>query len=212
MHEPRWSQVVADTLPAGARIRRTPDGILYQESHLPCRQITEVPEYWFEDIRKNDIVIDIGANGGAFALRAARKSGRVMAVEPLTTDLLIRNVLLNHAAIRVLRAALGDGDPVQIAWDGCQATVPSFPLRELVRIAGGCDFLKCDCEGAEWLIDPADLSGIRRIEMELHQPPIGPVIRPALLGCIADRYDFSIDRNPVSGPYGQMGILHAWRR
>jgi hypothetical protein len=183
---------------------------LYYESHLPCRQITEVPEYWLDDIERNDIVIDIGANGGAFALRAARKSARVMAVEPLTTDLLSRNILLNHAEIRVLQAALGDGGPVEIAWDGCRATVPSYPLRDIVRIAGGCDFLKCDCEGAEWLIDPADLSGIRRIEMELHQPPIGPVIRQGLLEYIAHRYEFSIDRNPVSGPYGQMGILHAW--
>jgi hypothetical protein len=206
------SQAAADTLPAGARICRTRDGILYQENNLPCRQITEVPEYWIDDIRKNDVVIDIGANGGAFALRAARKSPRVMAVEPLTTDLLSRNILLNRADIQVLRAALGDGGPVEIAWDGCRAIVPSYPLRDIVRTAGGCDFLKCDCEGAEWLIDPADLLGIRRIEMELHQPPIGPVIRQGLLEYIADRYEFSIDRNPINGPYGQMGILHAWRR
>ncbi|MDD1713765.1 MAG: FkbM family methyltransferase [Methanoregulaceae archaeon] len=206
----RWSQ--GDNHPAGTRICRTRDGILYHENHLPCRQITEVPEYWLEDIRRSDIVIDIGANGGAFALRAARKSSRVIAVEPLTTDLLTRNVLLNRGGIRVLRAALGDGGPVEIAWDGCRAIVPSYPLRDIVRMAGGCDFLKCDCEGAEWLIDPEDLSGIRRIEMELHQPPVGPVIRPSLLDYIANRYEFTIDRNPVNGPYGQMGILHAWRR
>jgi hypothetical protein len=193
-----------------AGICRTRDGILFQEGHLPCRQITEIPEYWLDDIRKSDSVIDIGANVGAFALRAAKKSSRVTAVEPLTTDLLVRNALLNRADIRVLRAALGDGGPVEISWDGCRAVVPSYPLRDIIRMSGGCDFLKCDCEGAEWLIDPADLSGIRRIEMELHQPPLGPVIRPALLDSIAERYEFSIDRNPVSGPYGQMGILHAW--
>jgi hypothetical protein len=184
--------------------------MLYSESNIPCRQITEVPEYWLDDIRKSDSVIDIGANIGAFALRAARKSGTVMAVEPLTADLLVRNVLLNHAGIRVLRGALGDGDPVEISWDGCRAFVPSYPLRDLIRMAGGCDFLKSDCEGAEWLIDPEDLYGIRRIEMELHQPPIGPGIRPALLEYIADRYEFTIDRNPVNGSYGQMGVLHAW--
>jgi hypothetical protein len=206
MIRPRWFQAATEE----ARICRTRDGILYYESHLPCRQITEVPEYWLDDIDRDDIVIDIGANGGAFALRAARKSARVMAVEPLTVDLLSRNILLNHAKIRVLQAALGNGGPVEIAWDGCRATVSSYPLRDIARIAGGCDFLKCDCEGAEWLIDPADLSGIRRIEMELHQPPIAPVIRQGLLAYIADQYEFSIDRNPVSGPYGQMGILHAW--
>ncbi len=192
-------------------VHQTRDGVLFLEELLPCRQITEVPEYWMEDIREEDRVLDLGANGGAFAIRAARKSRRVVAVEPITTDLLIRNIRLNSADVRVFRAALGDGKPVEIVWDGCRATVPSFPLGELIRQAGGCDFLKCDCEGAEWQIDPGDLSGIRRIEMELHQPPIGPDIQPLLLEYIGERYEFCIDRPPVHGPLGQMGILHAWR-
>ncbi|HMV50520.1 MAG TPA: hypothetical protein PKD31_22460, partial [Blastocatellia bacterium] len=77
---------------------------------------------------------------------------------------------------------------------------------------GGCDFLKCDCEGAEWQIDPDDLAGIRRIEMELHQPPIGGPPNPNLLRSIGELYAFSIDRIPVHGPLGQMGILHAWKQ
>jgi hypothetical protein len=192
-------------------VHRTRDGVLFLESHLPCRQITEVPEYWMEDVREDDVVLDLGANGGAFAIRAARRSRRVIAVEPITTDLLARNIRLNGADVRVVRAALGDGRPVEIVWDGCRATVPSFPLRDLIRQAGGCDFLKCDCEGAEWQIDRDDLSGIRRIEMELHQPPIGPGIQPLLLEYISERYEFCIDRTPVHGPLGRMGILHAWR-
>lgn len=195
-----------------APVRRTGDGFLFLESHLPCRQITAVSEYWMDDIRKDDIVLDLGANAGAFAIRAARKSRQVIAVEPVTTDLLIGNIRLNGADVRVVRAALGDGRMTEIVWDGCRSTVPSFPLRDLIRQAGGCDFLKCDCEGAEWQIEPADLSGIRRIEMELHQPPIVPGIRPHLLDFISNRYEFSIDRSPVHGPLGQMGILHAWRR
>lgn len=193
-------------------VHRTRDGFLFLESRLPCRQITEVSGYWMDDIREDDIVLDLGANAGAFAIRAARRSRRVVAVEPVTTGLLMRNIRLNGASVRVLRAALGDGRTTEITWDGCRATVPSFPLRDLIRQAGGCDFLKCDCEGAEWQMEPADLSGIRRIEMELHQPPVGPVIRPLLLDYISERYEFSLSRTPVHGPLGQMGILHAWRR
>ncbi len=53
-----------------------------------CRQITSVTEYRFEDIRPGDRVLDIGANVGAFCIRAARLGGRVTAVEPVTADLL----------------------------------------------------------------------------------------------------------------------------
>ncbi|MGA2104944.1 MAG: FkbM family methyltransferase, partial [Methanoregula sp.] len=85
----------------------------------------------------------------------------------------------------------------------------TLTLKDLIKIAGGCDFLKCDAEGAEWLIRPQDLAGIRRIEMELHFPPIGPPPNPALLEFIADNYLFSLDRLPVHDTLGVMGILHA---
>jgi hypothetical protein len=78
-------------------------------------------------------------------------------------------------------------------------------------MAGGCDFLKCDCEGAEWLIRPRDLDRIKRIEMELHIPPISGLPDPALLDYIGDHYTFSIDRSPVYSTLGVMGILHATR-
>ncbi|MDD1668066.1 MAG: FkbM family methyltransferase, partial [Methanomicrobiales archaeon] len=69
----------------------------------------------------------------------------------------------------------------------------------------------CDCEGAEWLIRPDDLSGIRRIEMELHLPPIGGPPKEALLEYIGKHYDFTIERRPVHQSLGVMGILHASR-
>jgi FkbM family methyltransferase len=177
----------------------------------PFRQITEVPEYWMNDIRKEDRILDIGANVGAFCIRAAKISRRVTAVEPVTADLLEKNISLNRTNVRVIRGGLGDGSPSEIEWDEVHSAVPTFRLRDLVRTSGGCDFLKCDCEGAEWKIQPRDLSAIRRIEMELHQPPIGGRPNPDLLRYIAREYSFSIDRIPAHGPLGQMGILHAWR-
>ncbi len=187
----------------------TRDQIQFRMIDAPYRQIMEVPEYLFDDIRPDDFVLDIGANIGAFCLRAARFSPHVTAVEPVTVDLLEENVRLNHAEVRIIRGALGTGNPAEISWDGCHLLAPTYTLGKLISTAGGCDFLKCDCEGAEWLIQPRDLDGIRRIEMELHIPPISASPNPVLLEYIGDRYTFFIDRSPVYSTLGVMGILHA---
>ena len=199
-------------IPSNRSFLTTRDGIRFLKVSTPFRQVTEVPEYWMEDIRADDHVLDIGANIGAFCIRAAKMSRHVAAVEPVTADLLEENIAMNGVNIRVFRAALGDGSLSETDWDGIRSLVPTFRLRDLVRNAGGCDFLKCDCEGAEWQIDPKDLSGIRRIEMELHQPPVGGHPTRDSFTISAKDYSFSIDRIPVHGPLGQMGILHAWRR
>lgn len=170
----------------------------------------EVREYWADDLRADDFVLDIGANIGAFCIRAARVCRHVTAVEPVTPDLLQQNIRLNNVHIPVIQAALGKGGIRSIGWDGQKVLRQTYPLRDLVRIAGGCDFLKCDCEGAEWEIHPEDLAGIRRIEMELHQPPIGNPPEPAILDYISRHYEFILERTPVYGPLGQLGILHAW--
>jgi len=183
--------------------------IRFVKRDLPCRQITETREYRYDDIRPDDIVIDIGANVGAFCLRAAKLSGRVLAVEPVTWEILEENIRLNQARVKVIRGALGDGNPGQVTWDGITATVPTYTLRQIVSMAGGCDFLKCDCEGGEWLIRPEDLAGIRRIEMELHLPPIGGRPSGELLEYIGRNYAFEIDRMPGHDVLGVMGILHA---
>ncbi|OPY36378.1 MAG: hypothetical protein A4E35_01917 [Methanoregula sp. PtaU1.Bin051] len=190
-------------------ILTTADGIRFLSCNAPYRIVTDVPEYRYDDIRPCEIVLDIGANAGAFALRAARLSRKVVAVEPLTFDLLEANIRLNGADIRVIRGALGDGLVTKIRWDSAAATMQTSTLAEIIGMAGGCDFLKCDAEGAEWLIRPRELAGIRRIEMELHLPPIGMPPEPALLEYIGTHYDFSISRVPCHGPAGLFGFLHA---
>jgi hypothetical protein len=179
------------------------------ERDLPYRQITEVSEYRFDDIRPEDFVIDIGANVGAFCIRAARYSDHVVAVEPVASRVLRENIRFNQVRVKVIEGALGDGSRGQVTWDGFGVSVPTYTLRQLASMAGGCDFLKCDCEGAEWRILPEDLAGIRRIEMELHLPPIGGPPNRALLEYIGRNYDFEIDRMPCHDVLGVMGILHA---
>ena len=195
-----------DPLKAGARPVR------FVTRDLPYRQIMDVWEYRFDDIRHEDAVIDIGANVGAFCIRAAQYSSHVTAVEPVSADILRENIRLNKVEVKVIEGALGDGNPAEISWDGCRVAVPTYTLRQIVGISGGCDFLKCDCEGGEWMIRPEDLAGIRRIEMEIHLPPIGGPPNPALLEYIGMNYEFGIERKPCHDVMGVMGILHATRR
>jgi len=190
----------------------TRDGIQFHVHSVTYRQIIDVPEYYFENIRNSDRVIDIGANVGAFCLRAARFTPHITAVEPVTTDILEENITINRLTVKTLKGALGTGKSIVIDWDGYTVTVPSFSLKQIVDFSGGCDFLKCDAEGAEWSIDPKDLDGIRRIEMELHIPPIGPLPNNKILEYISDHYEFTIDRKPVYTPLGVLGILHAERK
>jgi len=175
------------------------------------RQIFDVPEYRFDDLCPMDRVIDIGANVGAFCIRASRYSHHVVAVEPLTATLLRENICLNGVTVQVIEGALGDGKQKTIWWDDTKVFTQTYPLRNIIEMAGGCDFLKCDCEGAEWSIAPEDLEGVRRIEMELHLPPISGPPNPVLLDYISRHYHFEIERKPVHAALGVMGVLHAER-
>jgi hypothetical protein len=188
------------------------DNVRFVLQVTPFRQIFEVPEYRFDDLTPHDRVIDIGANVGAFCIRASRYSPNVVAIEPVTAALLRKNIRLNGVPVRVIEGALGDGRPKKVIWDDYEVTSSTFPLRGLIEMAGGCDFLKCDCEGAEWQMEPEDLAGVRRIEMELHIPPIGGPPGPLLLDYIDRYYHFTIDRKPVHSVLGVMGVLHAERK
>jgi FkbM family methyltransferase len=176
------------------------------------RQIFEVPEYRFDDIHPDDRVLDIGANVGAFCIRASRFSQNIVAVEPVTASLLRENIRLNDVKVPVIEGALGDGKPGKISWDDREVISPTYPLHRIIEMAGGCDFLKCDCEGAEWCIFPEDLDGIRHIEMELHIPPISGPPNTALLDYIGRYYMVEIERKPVHAVLGVMGVLHAQRK
>ncbi len=189
----------------------TRDNIRFTNAPAGYRQILEVPEYRFSDIKQDDIVVDIGANVGAFCIRAAYYSDFVFAVEPLTQEILQKNISLNGVSVTVLHSALGNGNVESISWDGASRNMQTVSLKTLIGMTGGCDFLKCDCEGAEWLIDPHDLAGIRRIEMELHLPPISGPPSPLFLDYISHNYNFQIDYVPSQAPLGLLGYLHATR-
>lgn len=146
------------------------DGNKYFMSGLTNTAIQAQQDYIFDDIHKDDIVIDIGASVGGFSIPASKKAKHVYAVEPMTQDMLRKNILLNKREnIDVLDAALGDGGTTRLEWLGKSRTMKTKTLTEIKKMCGGCDFLKIDCEGCEWNIKPEELKGIRRIEMEVHK-------------------------------------------
>ena len=97
---------------------------------LPFRQITDIPEYRFTDIRPEDIVVDIGANIGAFCIRAAWTARQVTAVEPVTYAQLRENIRLNRVSVRILEGALGNGKPADICWDDHRVSFPDIHPSE----------------------------------------------------------------------------------
>ncbi|MDI6719201.1 MAG: FkbM family methyltransferase [Methanomicrobiales archaeon] len=193
----------------GDAVLVAPDGVKFVRGGDPGDSVYTIEDYRADDIRPDDVVLDIGANAGAFCIRAARRARHVFAVEPVTADLLRSNIALNGVRVPVLEGALGDGGVREISWGGRTVSARTYPLRELRSLAGGCDFLKCDCEGGEWSIVPAELAGIRRIEMELHVPPISGPVNPALLEYISRHYAFEIEWLHQRGPLGVLGVLHA---
>ena len=130
-----------------------------------------INEYDYSDIRNTDIVLDIGACVGGFLLEVHNKVDHVYAVEPLFTDELCANLRLNHAKnVAVFTCALGESHTIQkISFVDKTIGVPCKSLSEIIDLCGGhVDVLKIDCEGGEWHIKPHELTGIRRIEAEVH--------------------------------------------
>lgn len=165
-------------------------------------------DYRFNDIKKDDIVLDIGANVGAFSLFISRMVKHVYAVEPMLTDILKQNVSLNKAGnITVLDEALGKG-MLEIPWVGCKPRkIMGKSLGDLIQVCGGhVDFLKMDCEGAEWSIEPHELAGIRRIEAEIHnfdgKYDLTDFLK-MLDGC-GFKYDYSTPRSGIL-------FVHSWK-
>ncbi len=154
------------------KIIGTENSLFYIDDMI--RTIVDVDrEYEYYDIRPTDIVMDLGACIGGFALKISQKVNHVYAVEPILVESLNQNIQLNNNVnnITILNYSL---DKVDRQWNGeryknSDKTSNNKTLSELIDLAGGhIDFLKLDCEGGEWCIQPDELIYIRRIEAEIH--------------------------------------------
>lgn len=168
-------------------------------------------------IGTEDTVIDIGANVGFFTAKAAAAAtrGRVLAFEPLKPhfDMLKVNLSKNN---------LGNVTPLKEAVWGANGEVEikysydKSPLHTSMYDIGGnlselvsavtldhvfereqidqCDFLKLDCEGAEYEIllnaSKTVMGSIKRIALEWHR--FDPSHDPRKLAGFLDQHGFSV--------------------
>jgi FkbM family methyltransferase len=159
--------------------------------------VTRENEYFKHfGIMPGDVVVDIGANIGSFSVYAAwlQPTARVLAVEPLQAnfDLLKRNSEINGLGnLEAIRCGvMGKAGEITIyhGQDDAEGSssvvksgivdeskaekVPCISFAELLDKVPRVDFLKIDCEGAEFdfIPDaPSDvLRKVRKIAMEWH--------------------------------------------
>jgi FkbM family methyltransferase len=148
------------------------------------------------EIRPTDTVIDIGANIGCFSVVAgmAANRGRVFAFEPDRDnyELAARNAALNGLSNVVVEHAAVSGTPGTLRlFKGAEFSYHTTTTSRRDHPTGGdeiravtlqqifdrhhidrCDFLKMNCEGAEYDIlyktPPAYLRRIDRVAIEYH--------------------------------------------
>lgn len=198
---------------------------------------------FFDDefqIEPGDTVVDIGGYIGSFALPAAQRAGpgRIYSFEPSPDNFrqLEINLRLNDLPnVQVFNLGVASSDrTITLFLDHMNPASNSIYLRsdqgkgehcvqrEAISIGtlfarygiDRCDFLKVDCEGAEYEIlmslDRPILDRIGKIACELHEPAYygvsDPAHTPEQLVRFLQAGGFTVYRKPVN-PY--LGMLYA---
>ncbi len=165
-------------------------------------------EYSIDGIDKNDVVLDLGANVGGFAIRVSNKCKYVISVEPLYHEILKRNIIKNKIVnIEIIPWAVGNGKVITINYDG-PTIIQTHTFEDIIdKIGYYPNFLKCDIEGGEYYINPENFAHFKRLEIEFHQN---------------EKFGFYIDsikkthyifftHTDTHLPFG-LGILHGFRK
>jgi FkbM family methyltransferase len=135
------------------------EGIIRQDD----KQITS--------LTKEDTVLDIGANIGDWTILMAKKAKWVYAVEPLYYRELQGNISINSIKnITIYSSAISkfDGIELNVSFHNKSSLAPTITLKTLLNKFNKIDFLRCDCEGGEWCINPEDCKDIREMRFEFH--------------------------------------------
>ena len=189
-------------------------------------------------IDPEDVVVDIGAHIGVFAVYAARHAprGQVYAYEPFPGNyrLLAINKSLNrldnlHVFNLAVSARTGESDFFAVesnpalnslsgAYGGERISVRTVSIEDVVRDnrIEAVDYLKIDAEGAEYDIlmncSGALLRRIKRIFLEYHEHPSLPGNRRALAQVLrSNGYQVSVGGWPFQETFSRTGFLKAYR-
>ena len=184
-----------------------------------------------DPLPRGAVVVDIGANLGMFSLHVAADHGaaRVLAFEPFPDSfaLLKRNAERNRLdAIQPIPLAIAgqagtrelhmqgrhgvhslfgtSGEAVRIE---CITLADAFARFEIAR----CDFLKLDCEGAEYEIllgaEPAALARVAHIALEYHDGVTAG--SGAELAAFLTSRGFAVRTVPNRAHPARLGLLYA---
>lgn len=171
------------------------NGVLYDiQSHALIDVVNTQKRFRDNDLRKTDIVFDIGSHIGEIALRVCDKVMWVHAFEPITYDQVVRNVDLNKRLnITVHPFGIGrETTETEMKYFSKSKPVCLRPLKHFYTLYG-CTFLSSNCEGGEWEFPIDILKNIRRIEIEFHMFTKNK--RPELIEEIKEYFDVEIDKN-----------------
>jgi hypothetical protein len=158
------------------------------------------------DLRECRSILDLGSNCGVFTLfcLASAPDARVVGVEvqPELVEAALENIGRAGFASRAkfLNAYAGEESDFIRSLAGGKTV--RFSPEDYLSAAGGCDFMKCDIEGAEYsLITPAAtwLRQVRKISLEYH----GTWEQGAGLGQILRDHGFVVSQHP----HGTLGYL-----
>jgi FkbM family methyltransferase len=183
-------------------------------------------------INDGDTVLDIGAHAGVFSIFAAKaaKNVKVYSFEPLpeTFGLLRENISMNGiTSVVAINKAVSDTSGqrelfVSSVSPGCNSlyigeglpkiTVPTISLAEFLaqNSINTIDFLKMDCEGAEYEIFfncPANVfKKIRKISMEYHN--LDDKRNSQALVKLLEKNGYTVR---IGKDMGTLGMLYAYR-
>jgi FkbM family methyltransferase len=127
-------------------------------------------------------VLDLGGCIGAFGDVVIRAGAAVVALEPEPENAILYRENVPEAL--VLTAAASDREGIDSLWLGStnshalgkrrgrdrEVLVQTMTLPELIRVFSP-DIVKCDIEGAEYLLDWTGLDCVREIALEFHFTP-----------------------------------------
>ena len=136
----------------------------------------KVKEFLTDRFQRDKIFVDVGANVGAYSVRAAAAGMRVHSFEPNPENarILRRNAAINGLAIEVNECALGSSNgKVNMMVNGAISRIVDgegieVPVRTLDSFTlDGVDLLKIDVEGYELEVVKGAL-----ITLERYHPPV----------------------------------------
>jgi len=135
--------------------------------------LEDLCDYDLSKIGSNDVVLNIGAGAGLYALLSASICRHVYVIEPILTKILLKNIKQSKFKdkITILDYAFGKDGYVECNYWGKRIKIKSKSIQTILNeLDPTPTYIKCDCEGCEFdgFIACKDFKDVRYIELEYH--------------------------------------------